>query len=138
VTDPTLTPEVYGDFGLHLENARRKPSTVTVISGLPMEEREQHVERAREVIKRPDLHTRRVVRDAATVLQAWGGAADALMADAASYALDREDWEDINRRMSDPPAEPEGVKYFWLAILGGCAVSVGLIGYAAYLVWSLP
>ena len=138
MTDPTLTPEVYGDYGLHLEQMRRAPSNITVIKGPTMDERIEHVRRAREVIMRPDIHTRQVVRDAAVVLQAWGDSADQVMADAACYGMDREEWEEIDRRMSEPPTEPESIKYYWLAIIGGMIASAGLIGYAAYLVASLP
>ena len=138
MTDPTLTPEVYGDYGLHLERMRRAPSNITVIKEPTMDEREEHVRRAREVIMRPDIHTRQVVRDAAVVLQAWGDSADQVMADAACYGMDREEWDEIDRRMSEPPTEPESIKYYWLAICGGMIASIGLIGYAAYLVASLP
>lgn len=138
MTDPKLTPEVFGDYGLHLDEMRRAPNNVTVIKGPTMTEREEHVRRAREVIMRPDIHTRQVVRDAAVVLQAWGDSADVIMADAACYGMDREEWDEIDRRMSEPPTEPESVKYYWLAIILGMGISAVLIGYMAYLVASFP
>ena len=72
-------------------------ASVTVIAGPTMEDRAEHVRRARQVIADPSIHTRKVVRDAAAVLRAWGDYTDQVMADAAVYAQDRERWDEIDR-----------------------------------------
>lgn len=110
MTDPTLTPEIYGDFGLYLAQMRdRKPDTsnVTVVSGLPMEERLKHVAAAREVLSRPDIHTKLVLREAAQVLRAWGDFTDQIMCDAVIYQIDKQEWDEIDRRLTDVFTEAE-------------------------------
>lgn len=138
MTDPTLTPEVYGDFGLHLEQMR-KPDTskITVVAGPTMEQRQEHVERARQVIQRPDLHTRVVVRDAAQVLRAWGDFTDQVMCDAVIYQFDKQDWDEIDRKMSEAraalrAAERDRNVVMWLVI----ASAVVTAAYVAATVWS--
>ncbi len=115
---------------------------VHVIAGPTMQERQEHVERARQVMSRPHVHTKRVVREAAQVLRAWGDMTDQIMCDAVIFQIEKDEWDEIDRRLFD--MDDSARKYrdatrrmnlmAWLVL--ACAVTL-LLGIVATVLWGL-
>jgi len=92
-------------------------SQVAVLYGPTMEDRMDHVQRARLILEYPDMHSRLVLRDAAETLAAWGDVNDLVIADAM-----------LDRLNAPKPAKPHlgSLALIGLGFSVGCALMLVL------------
>jgi dissimilatory sulfite reductase (desulfoviridin) alpha/beta subunit len=92
------------------------------------EERAEHVQTARAIIRGQDRYSNDQLRDACSALQAWGDGFDHLTADAMIQALNRREWQARNLPQETPADVARGLAHRWPEVLGwGAVIAAGML-----------
>ena len=102
------------------------------------EERAEHVQTARAILRGQDRYSNDVLRDACSALQAWGDGFDHLTADAMIQALNQRDRmraHEAARRLVETPADvARGFAHRWPEVLGwGAMIAAAMLTMSGWL-----
>jgi hypothetical protein len=98
------------------------------------EERAEHVQTARAILRGQERYSNDVLRDACSALQAWGDGFDHLTADAMIQALNRREWQARNLPQETPADVARGFAHRWPEVLiWGAVIAAGMLAGTGWL-----